>query len=1009
MSTPGQQLYFQISAGLWSVLERYRSQAATKLAVLDREPGFPDPRLLTALRAEDIVTGDPGVSALITGLRQVLPSRVPGAPVTLHGFDPDAVQPALLAMVTGKSPTTAALIRGFRQVLPKIASEASAALRSVLPGASQPRGLALVITISPAVTLVVALTGDGPTGLAVEFGAIGAGAFGPTTLTLTQGWSLVVSGDVKGGGHLLFPRGGPAGSVDDRTPLSIQLTLQYDGTPIELCAATGPHITLSNLTVAAQTVLDVSGNPKISWVINLPSALLSLVPDVLAALLGNNLSIPMNLDLVADPELGFAVKGGGLRASLPANLSLPSVNISAVDLEVSTSGEDIQFAFGIGFGASLPGFPLVSLTATGLGASFNVSTGTINLGIKPPFPLRLPTGLGLDLALPVISGGGFLNATGPGGYGGILELNLSAVSIKAFGLLQLPFKEKPLSFVAVISLEFPLPGIDLSFGFALLGVGGIVAINRRLDTDALEAAVVDGSATRLLFPINPEAHAPAIIATLGRVFPEAKDHIVVGPLLKIGWGGRIISGVIAVVVDLPNPVQLVFLGRIIVALPDPLAPLVFIQAVFVGAFEISPTPSVSILASLDGSNIAGMPLNGDIFFLLRGGDDADFVFSAGGFHPRYIPPRNLPAMQRLQLAMTPPGVPGVRAEAYFAVTPNTVQFGAQLELCDEIAGCGVDGWFAFDALFKWDPVFSFSIRASAGVAVQVFGETLMGVAFDLLLEGPAPWHIQGTGHIRLFLFHTSLDFEATWGSAPPALGRAVDIGDVLKTVLASPSAWIGIPPPEEAALISLSAKDRHLIADGHTVHPLGSVTVRQRAVPFDITISRFQQQLIAPQKWSIASSIGPVQDFFPPGELLDLSEDEKLSRPAFELWNSGVSLKAVGEMHSDLRAWNTDYETSLIDDFTPVPGLGFLQLAFLHEVFLAVVDVHQVPELWHPPGREVVTVLAAQPVTLATTDSLKAVEGFISPGGFTETLQAAQARIGASALQVVEHWEAPGE
>jgi hypothetical protein len=1021
MSTAGQQLFSQISAGLWSALQRYRSQAAAKLESLGPEPGFPDPRLLTALHPDDIVAQDPGVAALIQGLRQVLPSLAPGAPLTLHGFAPDPGQPAVLAMVTDRSPTAAALIRGLQQVLPKLVPSAvTGMLRSVLPGTNQPRGLALVIVIPPAVTLVVSLTSGGPTGIALEFAAFGSGAFGPATLNLAQGWSLLVSGDLKGGGHLQFPRGGPAASVNGQQPLSVQLTLQYDGTPISLGAAGGPQVALTNLSVGVQTATGADGSPKISWAVALPKARLSLISDGFSALLGDTLSIPVDLSFTADPELGFALKGGGLSATLPANLSLPGVNVGAVDLNVLPSGGDVRFSFGIGFTATLPGFPLLSIAASGLGASFPLSTGaaSTNLGLNavavPPDPAAVrpnrPSGLGLDLALPLISGGGFLQTTGSGGYGGILELNLSTVAIKAFGLLQLPFKEKPLSFVAVISLEFPPPGIDLSFGFALAGVGGIVAINRRLDTDALEAAVVDGSATRLLFPVSAAAHAPSIVATLGRVFPEAKDHIVVGPMLKISWGGRIVSGVIAVVADFPNPLQFVFLGRIIVALPDPLAPLVFVQAVFVGAFELSPTPSVSILASLDGSNIAGIPLNGDIFFLLRGGDDADFVFSAGGFHPRYVPPKNLPPMQRLQLAMTPPGVPGVRAEAYFAVTTNSVQFGAKLELCDEIAGCGVDGWFAFDALFKWDPVFSFSIRASAGVAVQVIGETLMGVAFDLLLEGPAPWHIQGTGHIRLFLFHASLDFEATWGPAPAALGIAPDLGDVLRTALASPSAWTASPPNADTPMVSLSAAARNLLSAGVRIHPLGSVTVRQRAVPFNIMISRFQQKPIPPQTWSIvAPEAALTRDSFPPGELLDLTEDEKLSWPAFERWYSGAALEPTGELHSELRTWDTDYETSLVPDFRVIPGQGLSRLAFANEVFLAVGDVHQATNLWHPPNREVVSVLAAHPVTVATTDTLREPSGFISPGGFTETVQAARAQFGtlghAAPNQIVESWE----
>jgi len=34
---------------------------------------------------------------------------------------------------------------------------------------------------------------------------------------------------------------------------------------------------------------------------------------------------------------------------------------------------------------------------------------------------------------------------------------------------------------------------------------------------------------------------------------------------------------------------------------------------------------------------------------VRGGDDAEFVLSAGGFHPRYLRPAGVPALQRLQL------------------------------------------------------------------------------------------------------------------------------------------------------------------------------------------------------------------------------------------------------------------------------------------------------------------------------------------------------------------------
>jgi hypothetical protein len=981
MGTIGQQIFASISSGLASVLNRARTQAASALNALAPEPGFTgsvlDGRLLAEFDPSAIVPSDAGVTALLSGLEKILPSTGSNAACSLHGYD---------------------------------------------PGNGQPRGLALAMTTTaPAVTFVAGLTGAGPAGLAFELAAVGTGAFGPTTLPLLGGWSIVLSGDAGGGGRLEFPFGASPQVLDGLSPISISISLQHasSDSPIVLGPADSATVTIATVSVGAVTSLDANGNPHISYVLSLPDAKLGLVSGVISALLGDSFSMPIDLELAADPVSGIALKSGGVQAAIPVNLSLPGIDINALDLALSATAGTVQFDFGMSFTGSLPGIPL-TLSVEGLGAGFPISTGQGPLGLDPSGVQPLfPTGLGLDLDLPVISGGGFLDNTGPGGYGGILNVELLDISIDAFGLLQLPVNGLSLSFVAIISLQFPFPGIELQFGFSLNGVGGIVAVNRRLDTPSLEAAVVNGSARQLLFPVDPAAHGPAIIATLGQVFPPADGHVVVGPMLQVDWGGRIVSGVLAVVVDLPDPVQFVLIGRIIVALPDPDVPLVLLQATFVGAFEISPVASVALLASLDGSKIAGMPLNGDIFFLLQAGDDPEFVFTAGGFNPKYSPPAAVPAkLQRLQLDITPPGFPGLRADAYFAVTANSVQFGARLELSDEVAGCGIDGWFSFDALFKWDPVFSFSIHASAGVAVQVFGDTLCGINIDLLLEGPSPWHVHGTGSISLFLFSVSLDFDAHWGSAPPALPVPSDLGSVLAAALAKPSAWKGAAPAGENPLVTLSSGAKKLVSRGQSVHPLGGVTVRQRAVPFDIAVSRFQQQPIQPQTWSIAAAaLAPdvpaalgnlTQDRFAPGQFETLTEDQQLSRPAFELMDSGVAMTPVGGVHSDLRPVDTDYETVLIPDLTPIPfEIFFVDL--VAESFLAIDDVQLHPVLWSPPGLQGIAVLTQQPVTVATTDTFSPSPGFVSPGGYTATLQAAQGMFGAvgpaAGVQVVEAWE----
>jgi len=983
MGTAGQGLFEAVSTDLWDLFDRFRTQATNVLAGLGPEPGMGgttlDGRLLQALRPDDIAGADPGVTAFIGWLKALLPDPgVEGVAVKLHGFD---------------------------------------------PGGGQPRGPALVaVTQPPAATVVAALTGAGPTGIAFEIAAIGAGSFGPLVLELVNGWSLAISGDVGGGARLQLPRGGPAQVLDPGVAVKVNWNLQRTDSVerIILGPDSGPHLSLATVAFSVGAGIDSGGLPMVSFGVSLADAQLSLAADVLSSLIGNVLSMPVDLELGADREGGLLFRGGGVRATVPANVNLPGIDLHAVDIAVTAADGGLHLSFGVSLTAGLPGIPL-TLTVDGFGADFPFMLGSGGLGVDAEGvrPV-LPTGLGVDLSLPALSGGGFLTTTGPGGYGGVLDLDLIAVSVQAFGLLQLPGNGQGLSFVAILSVQFPFPGIQIGFGFSLNGVGGVVAVNRRLDSPSLESAVTDGSADQLLFPVDPASHGPAIVATLGRVFPSAEGHIVVGPMLQIGWGGRILTLTVAVVIDLPSPVQFVIIGRLALALPDPAVPLVLIQATLFGGFELSPTPMTSLTGSLAGSNIAGMPLQGDFFFLVRSGDDAVFVLSIGGFHPRYRLPAGVPgSLKRIQLDLTPPGFPGLRSDSYVAVTSNSVQFGAHLELCDEIAGCGVDGWFYFDALFLWDPTFSFAIHSSAGVAVQVLGETLMGVSFDLILEGPAPWHAHGTGKVELFLFSASLDFDVSWGSVPAALPAPPDLGPVLASSLANPAAWIASPPADDHSMVTLSEAATKLIGEGHSVHPLGQVTVRQRAIPFDIQISRYQNQPIPPQTWRVAAAAlsagtpvtlnNATKDEFPAGEFLNFSEDDKLTRPSFEQFTSGAVLTPSGVESGELRPVDTDFEVVLVPDMSLGVPLDLPFIRSVAEMLLAVDDVHLLPQLWSPQGAQAVVVLSAQPVAAASTATMQvqAIDG--APEGFTATQQAAKAQFGTlgpgASVQIVEQWE----
>ena len=311
-----------------------------------------------------------------------------------------------------------------------------------------------------------------------------------------------------------------------------------------------------------------------------------------------------------------------------------------------------------------------------------------------------PAGAAVAVELPGISGGGQL-ILADGVWRGAVALSIGPLKVSGYALLG------PNSFLIVMSGRFPQPGIQIGFGFAVSGLGGIFGVNRRTDTAALTAAVLDGSLGNLLFPNDPERDMPRILANLPRMFPEQRGQALLGPMLELNWSGGLLKAQAALILEGPDPIKVSLIGRLVVDLPAPDIALVHIQATFAAIADFG-IPELRIVASLTGSYIVGLTLTGDLFVLIRGGSDSAFVLSAGGFHPDVRPPAGVPPLQRIGAAMGF-GFGEIRYESYFAVTTTSVQFGAKAELHAEVADCGIHGWFGFDALIEWLPRFHFSV------------------------------------------------------------------------------------------------------------------------------------------------------------------------------------------------------------------------------------------------------------------------------------------------------------
>ena len=71
-------------------------------------------------------------------------------------------------------------------------------------------------------------------------------------------------------------------------------------------------------------------------------------------------------------------------------------------------------------------------------------------------------------------------------------------------------------------------------------------------------------------------------------------------------------------------------------------------------------------------------------------------------------------------------------ECYFAVTSNTVQFGAAAEIYIGLAVVEITGHFSFDALFQFSP-FKFIIQISFSVSLKVFGIGLFSIHLEVSL------------------------------------------------------------------------------------------------------------------------------------------------------------------------------------------------------------------------------------------------------------------------------------
>jgi hypothetical protein len=427
-----------------------------------------------------------------------------------------------------------------------------------------------------------------------------------------------------------------------------------------------------------------------------------------------------------------------------------------------------------------------------------------------------------------------------------------------------------------------------------------------------------GAIDGIMFPRDIVANAPRIISDLRTIFPPENGKFLIGPMAKLGWGTpTIVSLSLGVIIEIPGNVAIV--GVLRLALPDPDDAVVVIQVAFAGAIEFD-KKRIYFFAALFESRILFMTLEGEMGLLVAFGDDANFLLSVGGFHPSFKPPPlPFPSPKRITIDILNEDVARVRAQTYFAVTTNTVQFGAQAELYFGYSSVSVEGHIGLDALLRFSPLY-FIVQVSASVSLKAFGVGVFSVRLDVTLEGPTPWRIHGTASVSLLFFSVSAHIDRTWGEGGALILPLLEVLELLAGELGKRESWNAELPPQSSLLVTLRTIDA--AAETLVLHPLGALRISQKAVPLDLGITRVGAQRPADaNRFTLAvaggglARIGTVDERFAAAQFLDLDDAAKLSRPAFEPMHGGISLSVQGQSlasaHAVMRT--VRYEEVVVD------------------------------------------------------------------------------------------------
>ena len=375
---------------------------------------------------------------------------------------------------------------------------------------------------------------------------------------------------------------------------------------------------------------------------------------------------------------------------------------------------------------------------------------------------------------------------------------------------------------------------------------------------------------------------------------------------------------VGVVLTFPDPVVIAVIGSARISLPAPELPLIDLKADFAGVIDAT-SGEVSFDASLTGSRIATFDVSGDL--ALRAGPSG-FLFTAGGFYPGFPVPAGLGEVRRLSISIAPSSILSIRADAYVALTPSTVQFGGGLAVRADLGPIGVRGNLNLDVLIRTSPSLAFTASLTGRFRLTFDDEDLLGATLDVLLEGPGRWHARAHAEISILFFSVSGTLELSWGHDDQPPPPAVDVADQVRAALDQPPVWAHVLPAADSGSVILRE-------GADALHPLGRLRLTQTVAPLDVPLTRFGAATVldaGPVTVTVSAPMATPRsetELFAAAQFFDLSDEEKISKPAFVPHHAGAVLEGSAWSVTGALTRDVVYEESNGED-RPHAGLRVL-------------------------------------------------------------------------------------